>query len=360
MKLSHTKKVNCDTISVLAPITQQGGWGTHARNFIGALSDFVKLNVFEIGKVFNFRDYTEFSKYPLIILAPPSFTFIPTKNYTAFYTVWETSFLPTKFQNNLSSATEIWVPTTWGRHIFIESGLNETPINVVPEGVNSQVFCPLPTRREKSTFDFLFVGKWEERKGIIDLIDAFCEEFSAHENARLILHFGFRYFFNRDVEDLVKHQIARNRSEDLRIQVSTTCTESELISLMQTSDIVVLPTKAEGWGLPLLEAMACGTPCIATNYGGQTAFMNDANSYLIPVETMIPAIDRHFFPGGFEWGQWAQPDISELKKLLRYTYNNPGDVKSKGKQARLDALCWSWRSSAIAGLKNIEKTLSQY
>lgn len=44
-------------------------------------------------------------------------------------------------------------------------------------------------------------------------------------------------------------------------------------------DGFILPSHGEGWGLPLIEAMASGLPTIATAWGGQMDFMSRENSW---------------------------------------------------------------------------------
>jgi glycosyltransferase involved in cell wall biosynthesis len=58
---------------------------------------------------------------------------------------------------------------------------------------------------------------------------------------------------------------------------------NELSGLYKAADAFVLPTRGEGWGRPIMEAMAMGLLTIATNWSGPTDFMTSNNSYPIPV-----------------------------------------------------------------------------
>ena len=65
--------------------------------------------------------------------------------------------------------------------------------------------------------------------------------------------------------------------------------------------------------------IACGKPTIATNYSGQTQFINKDNCMLLDVVSMLPAKDNVFFTGQ---GTWAQPDINRLEEYMEHCYKN--------------------------------------
>jgi glycosyltransferase involved in cell wall biosynthesis len=49
----------------------------------------------------------------------------------------------------------------------------------------------------------------------------------------------------------------------------------------------VLPTRGEGWGLPLAEAMSMGLPVITTNWSGPTAFVDESVGYLLEYDLVL-------------------------------------------------------------------------
>jgi glycosyltransferase involved in cell wall biosynthesis len=103
----------------------------------------------------------------------------------------------------------------------------------------------------------------------------------------------------------------------------------KLPSLYKGADAFVIATHGEGWGLPIIEAMAMQLPVIATNWSGSTGRMNrnilifveflrSSNSYLIPVESMV----KSSTPGH----QWAQPSKDALKVAMRTVLENKREV----------------------------------
>ena len=68
------------------------------------------------------------------------------------------------------------------------------------------------------------------------------------------------------------------------ILISTLYPFSELPRLFCVGDAFILASHGEGWGLPLMQAMLMELPTIAVNWSGNTEYMNDDNSWLVPVE----------------------------------------------------------------------------
>ena len=189
-----------------------------------------------------------------------------------FSTVWETTRLPPSYAAPLERADQLWVPTAWGRELLVGSGLDGNRIRVVPAGVDAARFRPAPDAPVRPRFSFLCVGKWEARKGSTDLVRTFIREFGPDEPVELVMHAHHPFYPIRDVRALIAKEARAQGRENVPIIVSDPTDFTGLIKLMQNSDAFVLPTRGEGWGLPILEAMACGLPCIVTDYGGHRTF----------------------------------------------------------------------------------------
>ena len=129
-----------------------------------------------------------------------------------------------------------------------------------------------------------------------------------------------------------------------------------LAALYGACDVLVLPTKAEGWGLPIIEALACGIPAIATNYSGHTMFLNDDNGYLVDVERMIPVDDPFFYGSGEPLGVWAQPSVDHLQALMRRAFADAAERRRKGQQARRDVVRqWTWDDAARVAHRRLQE-----
>ena len=127
------------------------------------------------------------------------------------------------------------------------------------------------------------------------------------------------------------------------IYINPTTNHDTLGRLYTSCDAFVFPTRAEGWGLPVCEAMACGLPTIVTGYSAITDFANNSNAYIIE-HTMEDMAD--------DMGQWANPDEKHLRHLMRHVYENREEAKEKGKRASEDILGnFTWDHAAKKALE---------
>lgn len=128
-------------------------------------------------------------------------------------------------------------------------------------------------------------------------------------------------------------------------------------ALFRSADCFVLASHGEGWGLPILEAMACGLPAIATDWSGPRDFMNETNAYPVQVERIVPAAVKNPVYSGFGW---AEPSHEHLRQLMRYVFEHPDEARAKGCIAAHDAhINWTWdRAARLIGarLEEIDRT----
>ena len=92
---------------------------------------------------------------------------------------------------------------------------------------------------------------------------------------------------------------------------------------MQCS-VLVAPSRAEGFGLPMAEAMVSNLAVITTGWGGQVDFCNNDTSWLIDY-SFKPA-DTHF---NLTTSVWAEPDEKHLALLMKELYHMPEEERQK-------------------------------
>lgn len=337
------------------------GYATSARNMIAALDD---LNVetcykyvygpgtpYPVAEPENSNDYRlniirtrKFKKtLPQVVYGQGDVFYKNNGKYKIGYTMLETTGIPKEWVKQANQMDEVWVPSQFNVETFRNSGV-KVPIHVIPLGIDENYYnTKIKSFKKHDKYTFLSVFEWGERKAPEVLLKAYSQTFKKDDNVLLICK-----IFNNDgaidIEDEFKKLRLPEDGPEILILYNHRIPESQMSSLYRSADCFVLPTRGEGWGMPILEAMACGLPTIATNWSAQTEFMTDENSYLLEVERLIDAEAKCPYYDGF---QWAQPSMEHLCKLMRYVYEHPEEAKQKGMKASLDAKeKWTWKNSA--------------
>ena len=171
------------------------------------------------------------------------------------------------------------------------------PVAVVAHGVDHARFVPdepEPGADRKALASLglrrpylLHLGTIEPRKGIVDLVAAFGLLAPDHLDLDLVLAGGVGWKAQATL-----HAVATARATD-RIRQLGYVPEASVPSLLRQARAVVYPSLEEGFGLPALEAMACGTPLVTTS-GTAMAELAGESALLVPPgqpQALAAAID---------------------------------------------------------------------
>jgi len=263
--------------------------------------------------------------------------------YKVGYSMLEVTGIPSDWVEQANALDEIWVPSEFNRETFASSGVTR-PIHVMPLGVDVNYFHPhIKARRIEDRFVFLSVFEWGERKAPEILLQAYNQEFSSSDDVMLLLKVT-----NTDPAVNIERHVEAMRLRADRAPVVIVLNQNipsyQMGSIYCSSDCFVLPTRGEGWGMPTLEAMACGLPTISTHWSAQTEFFNEDVGYPIDLKRLIPAVAKCPYYEGFEW---ADPDVDHLASLMRHVYENPQEARAKGLRASVWAReKWTWLHAA--------------
>ena len=272
-------------------------------------------------------------------------------SYHIFRGVWETA--NQSFADRLEScwqADEIWVPSRHTHDILVRGGVPAARIRHVPQGMDFAAFphdakpYPLPAPGDElrsrllgagGPFTFLSVFAWSRRKGWDILLSAFVAEFPPGSGVRLVLKVsGFR---SNTLAEVAKQRDAHLAARGLAalpanvVWLDASLTERELAGLYRAADAFVLPTRAEGWGRPFMEAMAMGLPVIGTGWGGHMDFMDASNAYLLRYR-LVPAL-REFDHFDLRNHLWAEVPPEHLRDVMRAVVADPEQARALGRRA---------------------------
>lgn len=233
----------------------------------------------------------------------------------------------------------IWVPSTFCKKNYIESGVIEEKIHVIPHGFDPLIFrssTQVDDNKPDDLYTFLFVGGYAgegDRKGADLLAKAFAEEFRPDDKVKLYLKLNTTY--NPNVDLSIFERILRNH--DYEIDTHMVLPDA-IPNIYAIGDCFVSPTMGEGFGMTILEALVCRLPIITTGYGGQSDFLpKNKRVQIINMGDYIPAKYSQW-----DCGLWFKPSIAQLKAQMRKAYE---EQMSKYKYEGIEK--WTWKNAAL-------------
>ena len=266
---------------------------------------------------------------------------------------------------------ELWVPSRFVKIVYIQNGIHPNKIRIIPEPLNIDIYNKkvkpyktLPSRNSKKglikitkrTFRFLSVFKWEPRKGIDVLLEAFMREFKKNDNVQLYLQTyayeqsdelsrefnNLQNKLNQTIDKILENNSTLNRDYIYKymypkIEIMTKQRSmKQLASLYATANCYIQASHGEGFGLPVMEAMAVGTPVIVTKWSGlRDLVINNTYGYLIDINGKQYAENT---PGRTDFVQdkqkWADINVESLMENMRNVYGKRKKAKRIGKNGQ--------------------------
>lgn len=274
-------------------------------------------------------------------------------------TTFETDRVPESWLTQMRAMDKIITFSEFNLQTFRAAGVN-IPISVVPHGVDTYKYSPgvgslecIKNLREEA---FVFGANldWNPRKNPVGMIHAYLKAFQNIKDVVLVLKCYYQYPYSkskaavREFVEKARHESDVPVSEQPRIVILNQILDSEDMPKFYNSlNCFVSCSRGEGWGLCLSESMSCGLPTIATNWSGNTTFMNKNNSYLMDYEMQrIPenlVVNQPHYAGHF----WADPKFESIIETMREVYGKSVNARRVGKTAMKDMRTkWTWELAA--------------
>ena len=304
------------------------------------------------------RQNTEDDTWPQVVCASPDLFERNTGKYKIGYALTEVNGIPREWVDSANLMDEIWVASSFNQIGFIESGV-QRPVLVMPDGIDPQIFHPrAPAFPLKDVFVFLSLFEWSERKAPEILLRAFNRAFRHNEEVILFCKILAPPWASFDIPSAVEGLGLSRAGGRIIIDLGTYLPAHELGSLYRSADCFVLPTRGEGWGLPIYEAMACGLPVIVTDWSAPAEHISDEIAYPLRIKGVVPALGGRYPYSGY---QWADPDEGHLRDLMRHVYEHRDEARAKGRKASefvMSTLTWRHAAERVRDrLAAIRQTL---
>lgn len=163
---------------------------------------------------------------------------------------------------------------------YHEAGLPRDRIRLLPQGVDVDEFQPVgDPRRVRAELGLptngpmlIFVGSLIHRKGVDVLLKAWTRIGQTHADAQLVLVGRGSLPAGHPEETFWADQLG-GLPPSVASRVHTLGVRADVSRLLQAADIFVFPSRREGFGTVMIEAMACGLPCVVTDQPGITDFI---------------------------------------------------------------------------------------
>ena len=336
-------------IKVHANFNERTGYGIHASRFFPKLQELMKEGGsgevhISLLDVVTASQTQEFPSHPSIL-----------------FSVWESTEYPQQFIDNLKHYDQLWVPSEWQRAASIAQGVPEEFVKVVPEGVDPDVYKPKTVlfRKfddpDKETFDFIHVGQWQPRKSTEEICRAFIKAFPTEQNVRLYL--SADTLFPSDNYGSTEERLKAYILEDPRIIPVHFEEREDYIKRLQSANCFVSCARSEGWGLPMIESIACGIPTIVSDWGGSAEYHDGAIT--VPIKGLIKPFG--IFGNWDVPGQWCEPDYDVLSEKMKDVYENYSKHKEDAlKLSDKIRTKFSWDAAAKKAMVHLEELSINY
>jgi len=272
-------------------------------------------------------------------LYPPRVADLNCRLNLLHHFAWEESGLPPHWVEDFNAHLQgITCLSGHVRKVLVDNGV-EIPLAVSGCGVDHwQRIEPDPGfRLEARGFRFLHVSSCFPRKGADLLLAAYGQAFTGSDDVSLVIK-TFSNPHNDIHRWLASARAARPDFPEVLV-IEEDLSEARLKALYQQCQVLVAPSRAEGFGLPLAEALLSGLAVVTTGWGGQLDFCNDRTAWLV---------DYRFAPARSHFelfdSVWAEADVDHLGQCLRAVHAAPEDERrgrsAAGREALLARFTW--------------------
>lgn len=282
-------------------------------------------------------ELTESADVAVHLCHPVDFKPKPGKKNVLF-TMYESDPLPPVFGETFKKADAIFAPTKFVKRLF-KPHKGKKKVYLSRLGFDDSLISYVARDPAPEKFHVLWIGAPNARKGWPVILSAWSHFFKDQHWCDLTMKTSSE---DGDGQVVVRDNIVfdSRRYDDPK----------DIVSLYNQAHIFVLPTYGEGFGLPILEAMATGCPTIATNYGGHLDFFDHSVGW----------------PGDYIFEEVKQTDGSPFMaacmhpprlgaQILEIVEDYPKALLRAANGAKRVHESWTWRDAATVLCENVKR-----
>lgn len=276
--------------------------------------------------------------------------------------VWETTRLPSEWVPICNSFEQVWCATEWQARIYRESGVDPRRVKFVPFALDPAMYPvegptmpEIDALRREGYFVFGSMFQWTERKAPRALIGSFLAAFHRGERVALVLKAyegdNPATSVQKHVDGIVNSYLPAGPRPKI-VVLTRRITHDETLAFYRGLDCYVSAHRAEGFGLPIAEALLCGRPVIATNWSAPVEW---AEGLYLPVDYTLEAPHSMGWQPFYTTDQrWAAPDQDSMSEWMRAVHEKRAGAPGRELvTARFDALCQDAGAYAQAAMESL-------
>lgn len=347
-------------ILFVGPYRQNDGWGLATQSYIKALG--TKYNNLTTRPIFFTSAPSEyepdeqilayenayFDQYDVVIQKVLPHNLFLNKKYAkniGLFVLETNNLGQSTCINNINQMDEVWVPSNTEKLCLQKSGVIK-PIRVISQPLDIDFIKNNQTHKLTlhpaidKTFKFYFIGEYNERKNVLDLVTAFHLAFDITQPVSLIIKSSIggmspaesHRVIEKDIDNL-KRKLNISTKYKKELIITERLSDKDIVGLHNSGDCFVMPSMGEAFCRPAAEALVLGKTPIVTNNTGMTDYINNDNGWLIKSHKTPVILNNRPLTNEFDLYNaheyWYKIDMYNLIEHMRSVYAMHKSEKQK-------------------------------